>query len=69
MVSVGGGVGRFVPMVLVVERGGMLQVLDTGKAHQSEPLCLKDRSVLQGINHPKNALRSYAVEMHPEITN
>jgi hypothetical protein len=67
MVNIGGGVGRFVPVIVVVERG-ILQVLFTGMAYQQEPLCLKDGSVLPGINHLKNAIRSCVVDMHPEIT-
>jgi hypothetical protein len=34
----------------------MFQVLGTGKAYQQELFSLKDRSVLSGINHLKNAL-------------
>jgi hypothetical protein len=59
---------RFVPMVMVVERGDA-----TGawywKGFQQQPLCLKYRSVLPGINNLKNTLRSYVVVMHLEITN
>jgi hypothetical protein len=66
MVSIGGGVGTFVPVV--VERG-MLQVLGAGKACQQDLLRSKDRSVLPGINHLKNALRPFIVEVYLKITN
>jgi hypothetical protein len=48
-VNINGEVGMFVPMVMVIE--GMLQVFGSGKACQQEPLRLKDRTVLLGINH------------------
>lgn len=60
-VSIGLGVGRFVPIVMVVERGG------TVKTFQREPLCMREKTVLPGINHLKNALQSCAVEMHLEV--
>jgi hypothetical protein len=50
-------------------REGMLQVLGDGKAYQQEPLCLKDKSVLPGINCLKNTLWLCIVEMHLKITN
>jgi hypothetical protein len=42
----------------------MLQVLGTGKACQQQPLHLKYRNVLLGINCLKNALHSCVVEKH-----
>jgi hypothetical protein len=66
-VNISGEVGMFVPMVMVIE--GMLQVFGSGKAYQQEPLRLKDRTVLPGINHLKNALWSCVVEIHLQITN
>jgi hypothetical protein len=39
------------------------------KAYQQKPLCLKERTVLLGINRLKNALRSCVVEVRLEITN
>jgi hypothetical protein len=67
MFSAGDGVGGGLFQWSRWWREGMLQVLDTGKAYQ--PLHLKDRSVLQGINYLKITLWSCVVEMHPEITN
>jgi hypothetical protein len=66
-VSDGGRVGRFAPMVMVVER--MLQIFRTGKAYQQERLHLKDISVLPGINRLKKVIRSCVIKMHSEITN
>lgn len=58
---------RFVPMIMVVETEGMLQVLGTGKAYQQEPFHLKNRNVLTGINHLINALQPCVVEVLLEI--
>jgi hypothetical protein len=54
--------------MMVVKRGDV-HVLGTGKAYQKEPLHLEGRSVLTGINHLKNALKSCVMEMHLEIAN
>jgi hypothetical protein len=40
-------------MVMVMERGNFA-VAGTGKLYKQEYLCMKDRSVLPGINHLKN---------------
>jgi hypothetical protein len=53
MVSTCGGMRRFIPVVTMVKGG---TGVDTGKAYQQGPWCLKDRSEFLGINHLKNVL-------------
>jgi hypothetical protein len=65
--SIAGVMERFVPMIMVVETEGMLQVLGTGKDYQQEPFHLKNRNVLAGINHLINALQPCVVEVLLEI--
>jgi hypothetical protein len=50
-------------------RDEILQVLGTGKAYQHELLCLKNISVVPGINCLKNASQSWVQETYLEITN
>jgi hypothetical protein len=52
-VSIGGGMGRFVSMIMVVKRGAATGVPGNEKAYQQEPLNLKDRSVLPGTEHER----------------
>jgi hypothetical protein len=52
----GGGVGRFVSVVMVVERGCLVL------AYQQQPLLLKNRSVLPGINCLQNIIHNICHE-------
>jgi hypothetical protein len=67
-VSIGGGVRRFVPMIMVVERGDA-----TGAWHwkglPTRTTVFERRSVLLGRNYVKKMHYSHVVEMHLEITN